>query len=182
MSWLNISLLVLFVLYFAWKLSSLAGRLDRTHIRRDNALNSLRQHLAIRAACVARIVASGKLETITANNLKLSLEDVLSASEISFREYLSAESVLTGLLCEVFEEEKSLDQLLSSTQSASLVFELTRAAKRVQLARRFHNDAVGASQLLHSRAAVRLFRLAGRTKVPTTVDLDDRVPNALNPF
>jgi hypothetical protein len=176
---LEIAIIFAVLIYFAWKFSSLAGRLDRTHIRRDNALNSFRQHLAIRATCVARLVASGNLDDVSSAKLKMALEEVLSGSEKTFREYLSAESELTGLLFEIFQDEKDLQDFMSSTNTASMVFDLARAAKRVQLARRFHNDAVGASQLLHARTAVRLFRLAGHTKVPTTVDLDDRVPNAL---
>jgi hypothetical protein len=179
MSWINGLLLLLGLIYISWQLSSLAARLDRTHIRRDSALNSLKQHLALRATAVARLVASGKLENHVAEKLKDGLEQVLDSSEQSFRDYLSAESELTGILFDIFENEQSIENLLESTQSASLVFELARAAKRVQLARRFHNDAVGASQLLHAKTTVRLFRLAGYTKVPTAVDIDDRVPNAL---
>ena len=128
---------------------------------------------------MARLVASRKLDEDSNQKLKLALENLLESSENSFRDYLTAESELSGLLYEVFQDEKDLAPFMDSTSTAALVFELTRACKRVQLARRFHNDAVGASQLLHARAAVRLFRLAGHTKVPTTVDLDDRVPNAL---
>ncbi len=175
----EISLFLIALAYFGWKFSSLAGRLDRTHIRRDNLLNSLRQYLAIRATCVARLVASGKLDESKTEKLKIALEDLLIASEKSFRDYLSAESELSGLLFDVFEEESDIKDLMTSTNSATLIFDLARASKRIQLARRFHNDAVGASQLLHARTAVRLFRLAGHTKVPTTVDIDDRVPNAL---
>jgi hypothetical protein len=179
MTALEVLLVLLILLYFVWKLSSLAGRLDWTHVRRDNSLNSLRQYLAIRATCVARLVSSGKLDEQANYVLKASLEQVLIASEKSFRDYLTAESDLTGVLFEVFEGEKDLEPLMASTNTAAMVFDLARAAKRVQLARRFHNDAVGASQLLHARSTVRLFRLAGHTKMPTAVDLDDRVPNAL---
>lgn len=166
-------------IYIAWKLSSLAARLDRTHVRRDNALNSLRQHLALRASCVARLIATAKLELDTAEKLRSGLEAVLDASEISFRDYLFAESELTKILCDELDDFEKISTLMSNTAESEIVFDLARATKRVQLARRFHNDAVGASQLLHARTAVRLFRLAGHTKPPTTVDLDDRVPNAL---
>ncbi len=165
--------------YTIWKFSSLAGRLDRTHVRRDNALNSLRQHLALRATSVARLVASGKLDERTTEELKSALEKILDESENTFRDYLTAESELTDVLCEVFSDQISIDVFAKSTKDAKLLYELTRACKRVQLARRFHNDAVGASQLLHARTAVRLFRLAGHTQVPTAVDLDDRVPAGL---
>jgi len=172
--------IVMVLTAFVWHFSSLAARLHRTHLRRDQALNSLRQHLALRATCVARLVTSGILDDQTSKALKIGLESLIQKSETSFRDYLSAESDLTGLLVDSFSDASIVANLMESTQSASMIFDLTRSSKRVQLARRFHNDAVGASQLLHSRTAVRLFRLAGHTKVPTTVDLDDRVPEGLS--
>jgi hypothetical protein len=172
----SLLLLTLFLIYFVWKLSTIASRLDRTHRRRDAALNSLRQYLAIRATATAKLITSGSLETNVAARLRSDLENVMNESEKSFNAYLIAESKLTGALCEEFDDDNQILPLLGSTKTADLVFELVRASKRVQLARRFHNDAVGASQLLHKRFVVRLFRLAGHTPAPKAVDLDDRVP------
>lgn len=175
---IEILLIVTITIYTALKMSSLAARLDRTHVRRDVALNSLRQHLALRASCVARLVSSSKLLNQTSEKLRTGLEGVLDASEISFLEYLFAESELTRILCDEFDDASTIQEFMNSTKDSEIVFDLARAIKRVQLARRFHNDAVGASQLLHARSAVRLFRLAGHTQVPMTVDMDDRVPVA----
>lgn len=166
-------------IYVAWKFSSLAARLNRTHIRRDIALNSLRQHLALRGRSVAKLISLKLLDEDLNNRLLNSLENVLSAAESSFQEYLFAESSLTNDLCEIFESTEDLTGIMNSTENADAIFELARMTKRVQLARRFHNDAVGASQLLHSRPAVRLFRLAGHTEVPVAIDLDDRIPIGL---
>lgn len=165
------------ILYLIWKLSSIAARLDRTHRRRDAALNSLRIYLAIRATAAAKVVTAGIVETETANRLREELENVMNESEKTFLDYLIAESKFTSVLCDEFDDSKSLQAMMTNTKSSDLLFELVRATKRVQLARRFHNDAVGASQLLHKRFVVRLFRLAGRTPEPKAVDLDDRVPN-----
>ena len=51
--------------------------------------------------------------------------------------------------------------------------------RKVELARRFHNDVVTSARVLRSRRRVRWLRLAGRAPVPTTVDLDDTPPQAL---
>jgi hypothetical protein len=50
---------------------------------------------------------------------------------------------------------------------------LEASCRRVQLARRFHNDAVRCVALRRRRP--RWFRLAGHTW-PETVELDDRMP------
>ena len=174
----TIFIIFIFLLYFIWKLSSIAGRLDRTHIRRDAALNSFRQYLAIRATATAKLVTSGVLDLVTAEKLRNELENVINESEKTFLDYLLAESRFTGLLCDEFDDAKKLEQILNNTKSADLIFELVRSIKRLQLARRFHNDAVGASQLLHKRFVVRLFRLAGNTPEPKAIDMDDRVPTS----
>ena len=57
--------------------------------------------------------------------------------------------------------------------------ELAQCCYRIELARRFHNDAVGAALLLHKRLLVRVFRLAGNTPLPTAIDMDDAFPEKL---
>jgi hypothetical protein len=53
------------------------------------------------------------------------------------------------------------------------------AALRVQLARRFHNDAVKDVQRVRRKAVVRWFRLAGHAELPQTIEFDDELPAAL---
>ena len=62
------------------------------------------------------------------------------------------------------------DQLLS---------ELAVACRRVELARRFHNDVVRSALQLRRKRVVRWFRLAGYTSMPTTADFDDTPPAGL---
>jgi hypothetical protein len=49
----------------------------------------------------------------------------------------------------------------------------------VQLARRFHNEAVAQAQRMRRGWAVRTLRLAGRAPMPQTLELDDAWPAAL---
>jgi hypothetical protein len=50
---------------------------------------------------------------------------------------------------------------------------------RVQLSRRFHNDAVRACRQVRKQRLVRWFRLAGHTPWPDTVEMDDTPPPGL---
>jgi hypothetical protein len=45
--------------------------------------------------------------------------------------------------------------------------------RRVQLARRFHNDVVVSTRDLRHRRLVTWFRLAGHAPMPTTIELED---------
>ena len=65
-------------------------------------------------------------------------------------------------------------------EAPDLVDELAAACRKVELARRFHNDHVTSARTLRSRRRVRWFRLAGRPPESTTVDLDDVPPAGLD--
>ena len=54
-----------------------------------------------------------------------------------------------------------------------------RASERVQLARRFHNDAVNDVRRVRRKGAVRGFRLAGHAELPESIDFDDELPPGL---
>ena len=53
------------------------------------------------------------------------------------------------------------------------------ACRRVELARRFHNDVVRSCVQLRRKRVVRWFRLAGYTALPATADFDDTPPAGL---
>jgi hypothetical protein len=93
---------------------------------------------------------------------------------------MAAESELTRALSVVFEDADDVQELISISPDIEPVLrDLAHACRRVELARRFHNDAVGAAQLLHKRKIVRYFRLAGHTELPSAIDVDDTVPAGL---
>lgn len=160
----------------AWRLSALAGRLDRVHIRRDQALTSLRLQLAWRTSAVAKLLTAGILDPVSANVLSAEVERVTKSAEGSLSQYIAAESDMTQALCKVFDDKEIIQEISTDTFAADVMNTLADACRRVELARRFHNDAVGAAQLLHKRKLVRYLRLAGRTDFPVTIDMDDSVP------
>lgn len=169
--------------FFTWRLSVIAGRLDRVHIRRDQALTSLRLQLAWRTSSVAKLLTAGVLDPISVNVLSQEVASVTQASELSLLQYMAAESEMTQALCAVFDDSEDITELIAqSPESEAVLRDLAQACRRVELARRFHNDAVGAAQLLHKRKVVRYFRLAGHTDLPMSIDLDDTLPTGLEIF
>ena len=55
------------------------------------------------------------------------------------------------------------------------------ACTRVQLARRFHNDAVTDVRRVRRKWTIRMFHLAGYTPMPHTVEFNDESPEHLTP-
>lgn len=172
-------LLVVALALLAWWLSMVAGRLDRVHIRRDEALTALRLQLAWRTSAVAKLLNSGALDPLSAEVLRVEVENVSRAATGELADYLAAESEMTSALCQVFDDPAEVRDLAGNGSGEHPFGELAAACRRVELARRFHNDAVGAAQLLRQRGVVRWFRLAGHTPLPQSLDMDDRVPAGL---
>ncbi len=72
-----------------------------------------------------------------------------------------------------------MTSLRESSHGEDLVDRLASACTRVQLARRFHNDAVTDVRRVRRKWTIRMFHLAGHTPLPGTVEFDDEVPAAL---
>lgn len=180
----NTQLIIGFLLiaFLVWRFSSVAGRLDRVHIRRDQAATSLELQLARRASSVSKLLVLNLLDPVSSNVLAEEVENVTTAAERSLSEYIFAESEFTKALVGVFDDAEAVSELATATDTRKILSDLAQSCRRVQLARRFHNDAVGAAQLLHRRKVVRWFRLAGHTEVPTALDMDDSVPIGLEIF
>jgi hypothetical protein len=90
-----------------------------------------------------------------------------------------AESALTRDLRAAFDDPVQLAQLRETPEGTDLVQELGAAMRRVQLARRFHNESVRAIRLLRAHRRVRYFRLAGRAPDKPTFEIDDEPPVGL---
>lgn len=87
------------------------------------------------------------------------------------------ESDLTEALAIALPPETVADLRMRAGATADDLLERIQAtALRVQLARRFHNQAVTEVQRVRRKAVVRLFRLAGRAGLPDTVEFDDEIP------
>lgn len=155
-SWLLLAVAVVLLLgaYASWT----AGRLDRLHHRVDSARASLETELARRAALVAELAGAGILDP--ASSLLL-LDAAHRARTASPEEREQRESALTRAIN------------ATGTEVEPWAGELSLAMRRVQLARRFHNDIVVSTRDLRRRRLVSWLRLAGHAPMPATIELED---------
>jgi hypothetical protein len=156
-SWLLLAVaagLLLLGAYASWT----AGRLDRLHHRVESARASLETELARRAALVAELAGTGILDP--ASSLLL-LDAAHRARTASEDEREQRESALTRAIN------------ATGTEVEPWAGELSLAMRRVQLARRFHNDIVVSTRDLRRRRLVSWLRLAGHAPMPGTIELED---------
>ncbi|NUR05690.1 MAG: hypothetical protein HOQ45_01610 [Nocardioidaceae bacterium] len=169
---LAVVLLVALALWLTWT----ANRLDRMHHRIDVARASLDGQLMRRSGATLELATS---EALDPPSRLLLLDAASQARGAEPDELEAAESALSEALRAVFATREAVATLRADPDLAPLVDELGRDCTRVELARRFHNDAVVTARALRSRRRVRWLRLAGRAPDLRTVDLDDVPPTAL---
>lgn len=168
----TIAVLVLVGLYLSWT----AGRLDRLHARVDAARFALDAQLLRRSATALELATSGLVDPAASVLLAGAAHDARAAEDAA-RE--PAESDLTRALHAVLAEPTEVTQLRKDPGGAELLAELDSACRRVELARRFHNDAVRGAGAVRRQRAVRYLRLAGRAPMPPTFEMDDTPPDGL---
>lgn len=137
-----------------------AGRIDRLHHRVAAARSALDAELAARAALVQELAGSGTLDP--ASSLLL-VDAAYRARTAPAEDREQAESALTRAV-----EATATDAELELWQD-----DLATSTRRIQMARRFHNDVVVSTRTLRRRRLVRYLRLAGRAPMPETVEMDD---------
>lgn len=189
-TWAVVAIAVL--LGVAWYLSYSAARLDRLHARVEGALSALDAQLVRRAEATLELANSGALdpasallladaasESLEATNGRAG-EDLLEGQHFAGREGI--ESGLTQALAVALPPE-ALTALrgggggdLGDDFGADQLRRVAAAGVRVQLARRFLNDAVTDVQRVRHKQVVRWFRLAGHADLPQTVEFDDELP------
>lgn len=169
---LVVAVLCLTGVYLSWT----AGRLDRLHTRIDAAKAALDAQLLRRASVAQEMATSGVLDPAASIVLYQAAHAARQAEE-DRREV--AESELSQALRAVFEEREQVEAVRDAPGGEEAVGELAEAARRVPMARRFHNDAVRAARALRRHRKVRWFRLAGHAPFPLAVEMDDEPPAAL---
>lgn len=191
-------LVVLLAAVVAWYLSFSAGRLDRLHHRVEGARSALDAQLVRRAEAALELATSGGLDPAAGLLVAGAAADALAAGEpdgdVAAGELAhqhappdgrltpdgreQAESDLTRALQAALDDE-IVAALASHEVGRRLLERLVAACRRVQLARRFHNDAVTAAVRVRGKRIVRLARLAGRAPEPQTFEMDDDLPPVL---
>ena len=171
--WLAIAIgAVLLGLY----LSMTAGRLDRLHRRIDASSSALDVQLLKRSALALDLASAGVFDPATTVVLADSAHAARAASDDDLVGRGLAESDLTRVLVEALPSPSEVDDLRDEPEAGAMLDELRSVCLRVQLSRRFHNDAVRACRQVRKQRFVRWFRLAGRTPWPETLEMDDTPP------
>lgn len=176
MTWLLAGLIVIVLVGFL--LSWTATRVDRLHNRLEGARSALEAQLYRRSGEALEVATSGLLDPATSLVLAEAAREARSAAA---EERERAESNLTKALAAAFPEPEVRLELAQRPGADELLAELWGACRRVELARRFHNDTVATTRALRSRRLVRWFRLAGRAPLPQTIEMDDAPPPGLSP-
>ena len=176
LSWVFATLFVLVVI--AWYLSYTAARVDRLHVRLSGTLAALDARLVRRAEAAVELANSGLLDGATSLILANAAAESLEAPAEHGEARELAENDLTEAL-DLALTPDVVSSLRSSALGEDVLARLSSACMRVQLARRFHNDAVTDVRRMRRTWTIRLFHLAGHTPMPHTVEFDDASPEHL---
>ena len=144
MAWLLIVLIALVVIVFGLYVSMTAGRLDRLHQRIDTSSLGLDALLLRRSAVALELATSGVMDPASAIVLAEAAHGARTAGEQDPLERASAESELTQALVIALGEPEELELIREAVSGVDLLAELDDACRRVELGRRFLNDAVRA--------------------------------------
>ncbi len=188
--WGWVAVVIAIVALVAWYLSYTAARLDRLHARVEGSLASLDAQIVRRAEMSLELANSSLLDPASSLLLAEAAAASLEASESAA---VHSEVQEQGLAHPRSQVESELTHALRATLTPDTVETITagreesradlerlrEAGQRVQLARRFHNDAVNDVRRVRSQPMVRLFRLAGRTSLPDLAQFDDDLPEGL---
>lgn len=184
-TWITVGIIALVLL--AWYLTYSASRLDRLHAKVEGALAALDARVVRRSETALELGNSGLLDPASSlllldaasQSLEIAAqpdsEHVLNIRGFAGRE--AVESDLTEALTAALTPESVADlRMRGGEQAAELLDRIEAAGLRVQLARRFHNQAVTEVQRVRRKRVVRAFRLAGHASMPETVEFDDALP------
>ena len=171
--WLTVVVvLVVLGLWLWWT----AHRLDQMHRRIDVARAALDAVLLRRSGAALELATS---QTFDPARSLLLVDAAHHARAAAPDDLESAESDLSETLRAVLADPEEVTELRERADLAPLLDELAASCRKVELARRFHNDVVVTARALRSRRRVRWLALAGRAAELRTVDLDDVPPPVL---
>ena len=173
---LEVVTFVLILLLAGFYLSWTAGRIDQLHHRIEVARAALDAQLVRRSAVSMELGTCGLLDPAAAVLIAGAAHGARSAGD---EERELAESDLSRALRAALDQPGQVTELAAEPGGQELLDELDAAARRVVMARRFHNDAVRATRAVRRKRHVRYLRLAGHAAEPTTLEFDDEPPDCL---
>ncbi len=162
------------LLAFGWYLSYTAVRLDRLHHRVIGTAAALDAQLVRRAEAALEVAYVAGIDPASGTLMAASAGEALDHTETWSQERLDAESQLTEVLRATQAPDTS-----QQAEVEELLDRLRSTGERVQLARRFHNEAVREARDVRGQRLVRFLHLAGSAKVPLPITFDDDWPTGL---
>lgn len=167
--WLVVAVFVA-VLVTSW-VTFTVTRLDRLHARVDAAQAALDAQLVRRAAALAHVAESA--DTDLPSGQRREYERLAQRALSAGRAQRAAAENDVGRAVGALADRGV--QLPSAAAG-----ELREAALRVQIARRFYNDAVRDTRLLRRRRLPRLLRLHASRPLPRFFDIEDGLDQGLS--
>ena len=168
------AMFILFVAFFILYLGMTAGRIDRLHRRIDVALISLDSHLLRRSGVTLELASSGFLDPASSVLISEAAHAARLSTDLSSTQRDRAESELTSAINAVLDLEE-VELIQGEVGGREILEECGAASRRVELSRRFLNDAVRACVQLRQQRSARWFHLAGHTPLPQTREIYDHV-------
>lgn len=185
------TMVALVLLAVAWYLSYSASRLDRLHAKVEGAVSALDAQLVRRAEATLELATGGALDPATSllladaasEALERHTHHPLSHDPLDGQTFAGLEdtetNVTEALRAALQEETVATLRADVDGPGADGLSRVEASALRVQLARRFHNDAVREVRRVRAKKVVQVFRLAGHAALPQAVDFDDDLPPAV---
>lgn len=172
--WLVVAVAVA-ILLSMWVTFTLT-RLDRLHARVDAARAALDAQLVRRAAALLHVVEAPDTPLDDAARAEYQRIAVAGTTTDGAEPDPASEAVHRRAPIEN-AIGRAVSRLVAGTElRPDATAELREAAVRVQVARRFYNDAVRDTRTLRARRMPRLLHLAGRVQLPEFFDIDDTEP------
>lgn len=169
------ALLIFAVLMVLLYLSNVAGRLDRLHKRVELSQLNMQRALERRRDISELAATSGLLDPASSLLIADAVGRVDSVDPADVVSFGVAESDLTSVLGVVFGDVDDVDAVVAEP-GGEVVGRLADSCRRVEIGRRFYNDAVFATREMRKRRMVRWFRLQGTAVLPEPFEMNDTVP------
>jgi hypothetical protein len=152
-----------------------ASRVDRMHRRVEQGWASLQLQLTRRASVALALAHENLWDPVTSVVVAEAARAALEALP-----WGAEHSELSAVLRTAIGDAAQVEADLKIPEKALSLRELGAIWYRAILARRFLNDAVSVTARLRSRRLVRWLRLAGRTPLPQSCDIDDSAPDGIS--
>ncbi len=172
--------LIVIVFVYAIYLSNVAGRLDRLHLKVENAREALDRQLALRTSVCKEIVKLSSISKELIRDLEIALANSIKEEslQVHSKQEWEIESEVTDVLNKIFDNE----EVIKGIENHKLISEIAAAIRRVSYALTFYNDAARSAIKVRKRWTVRFFRLFGRAQMPEIIRFEVRIPRGLEHY